>query len=143
MMKSRTVSVSIAASPKIVYEYAADPANLPQWAPGFVKSIANVDDEWVAQTTLGEVSFHFAPLNSFGVLDHGVTLPSGESFMNPMRVVSNGSASELLFTLFQQETATASEFEKDVQTVLGDLNKLKAVIEAGETEVAHISDVSE
>lgn len=129
MMKSRTISVSIAASPKVVYEFAADPANLPQWAPGFVKSIANVDDEWVAQTTLGKVTFHFAPLNSFGVLDHGVTLPSGESFMNPMRVVSNGTGSELLFTLFQQVTASAAEFERDVQTVLGDLNTLKAIIE--------------
>lgn len=135
MMKSRTVSISIAASPRLVYEFVADPANLPQWAPGFVKSIANVDEEWVAQTTLGELTFHFAPLNTLGVLDHGVTLASGEIFMNPMRVVANGDGSEVLFTVFQQEGATAAEFEKDVETVRADLNTLKAVIERADTEV--------
>jgi len=31
------VSVSISASPEQVYEFAANPANLPKWAPGFVK----------------------------------------------------------------------------------------------------------
>jgi len=47
---------------------------------------------------------HHQPL-----LDHGVTLPSGESFFNPM---------------------TEAEFEQDAKVLLGDLEKLKAVIEA-------------
>lgn len=130
MMTARTVSVSISASPRQVYEFAADPANLPKWAPGFVKSIASRDGQWVAQTTLGEVTFVFAERNVLGVLDHGVTLPSGESFFNPMRVVANGQGSEVLFTLFRHPPMTEAEFERDAAVVLGDLEKLKAVIEA-------------
>jgi uncharacterized protein YndB with AHSA1/START domain len=131
MMETRTVSVSISANPERVYEFAANPDNLPQWAPGFVNSIANREGQWVAQTTMGEVTFAFAERNSFGVLDHGVTLPSGESFFNPMRVVANGQGSEVLFTLFRHPPMTEAEFERDAKVVLGDLEKLKTVIEAG------------
>jgi len=130
MMMSRTISVSISASPEQVYEFSGNPANLPKWAPGFVRSIANRDGQWVAETTIGEVTFNFAQRNAFGVLDHGVTLPSGESFSNPMRVVANGQGSEVLFTLFQQPPMTEAEFDRDTKVVLSDLEKLKAVIEA-------------
>ena len=130
MTTTRTVSVSISASPEQVYEFAANPANLPKWAPGFVKSIANRDGQWVAETTMGEVAFSFAERNSFGILDHGVTLPSGESFSNPMRVVANGLGSEVMFTLFRHPPMTEAEFDQDATVVLGDLEKLKAVIEA-------------
>jgi len=130
MMETRTVSVSIRESPQKVYEFAANPTNLPKWAPGFVKSIANRDGQWVAQTTMGEVTFAFAERNSFGVLDHGVTLPSGETFSNPMRIVANGQGSEVLFTLFRHAPMTEAEFDRDATVVLGDLEKLKAVIEA-------------
>lgn len=129
-MTARTVSVSIAASPERVYEFAGNPANLPKWAPGFVKSIANRGGQWVAETTMGEATFAFAERNAFGILDHGVTLPSGESFFNPMRVVANGQGSEVLFTLFRQPPMTEAEFDSDAKVVLGDLERLKAVIEA-------------
>ena len=95
-----------------------------------MQSIAYRDGRWVAQTTLGEVMFAFAERNSFGVLDHGVTLPSGESFFNPMRVVVNGPGSEVLFTVFRHPGMTAEEFDRDAQIVLGDLHKLKSVVEA-------------
>jgi len=131
MMTACTISVSIDTSPQRVYQFASDPANLPKWASGFVKSIAWRDGQWVADTSLGEVVFNFAQPNTFGVLDHGVTLPSGETFLNPMRVVANGAGSEVLFTLFQQPPMTDAEFDRDAQVVLNDLTLLKTVIEAG------------
>lgn len=130
MMNTRTISVSIMKSPQKVYEFASNPANLPQWAPGFVKSIALRDGKWLAETTLGTATFMFAEHNVFGVLDHGVTLPSGETSANPMRVVANGEGSEVLFTLFQDAGMSNAEFTNDTQVVFGDLQKLKAVIEA-------------
>lgn len=130
MMEARTVSVSISASPEQVYEFAANPANLPKWAPGFVRSIAHRGGQWVAETTMGEVTFNFAARNPLGVLDHGVALPSGASFHNPMRVVPNGEGSEVLFTLFRHPPMTQAEFDRDAQTVLGDLQTLKAAVEA-------------
>src|SRR6187551_1469257 len=100
MYRAHTVSVGIPLEPKAVYAYASDPANLPIWAPGFVKSIEKRGAGWVAQTTLGQVTFRFAAANDFGVLDHDVELPSG-TVHNAMRVVPNGAGSEVLFTLIQ------------------------------------------
>jgi hypothetical protein len=73
----RHISISIARSPQEVYDFVADPKNLPQWASGLGTSIAKVNGQWVAQTPQGPVKVRFAPSNGLGVLDHYVTLPTG------------------------------------------------------------------
>lgn len=128
MYRAHTVSTSIAASPEAVYEYASDPSNLPVWAPGFVQAIEKRGADWVAQTSLGEVRFRFAPPNDLGVLDHEVDLPSG-TFHNPMRVIPNGPGSEVLFTLLQLPGVSDQEFQKDMDAVRADLDKLRTVLE--------------
>jgi hypothetical protein len=75
------------------YEYASDPA-LPEWAPGLGSSVENVAGRWFVETAMGRVGFAFAERNEYGVLDHEVTLPSGEVLYNPMRVVPDGSAAK-------------------------------------------------
>lgn len=130
MYTSHTLAKTINAAPENVYAFAHNPSNLAQWAPGFVKSIANHDGQWVAETTIGKVTVRFAPANDLGVLDHEITQPSGEVVYVPMRVIANGSGSEVLFTLFHSNTAADSDFERDMQTVQGDLEKLRILIEA-------------
>jgi len=130
MYRAHTVSVGIEADPKTVYAYAADPANLPHWAPSFVKSMERRSGAWIAQTSLGEAKFRFSPTNEFGVLDHDVELPAGK-FHNPMRVIPNGEGSEVLFTLIQLPGITDQQFEADLDTVRADLNKLRTVLEHG------------
>lgn len=130
MQRAHTVSVGIAVDPATVYGYASDPANLPHWAPGFVKSIAKQGDAWVAETTLGAVKFRFAARNDLGVLDHDVELPSG-TFHNPMRVIPNGAGSEVLFTLLQLPGVSDEQFQQDMDTVRADLNKLRTLLEDG------------
>ena len=68
--------------------------------------------------------------NSLGVLDHDVELSDGRVFHNPIRVVPNGSGSELVMILFQQPTASAAEFERDIESVRDDLARLKMAAEA-------------
>ena len=90
---SHTTADSVHISERIdrpvheVYEYAVDPAHLPEWAPGLGDAVENVDGHWFVETPMGRVGFAFVERNSYGVLDHEVTLPSGEVFYNPMRVV--------------------------------------------------------
>lgn len=129
-MNSNILTIEIEATPERVYAFAANPANMPHWAPGFVKSVAQVDGAWVIESSLGPVRIAFAPANPFGVLDHVVTLPSGESFNNPMRVVPAGAGSLLSFTLFQQAGTSDADFAHDAATVEGDLQTLKHVAEA-------------
>jgi hypothetical protein len=128
-MKSRTVSVFIAAPSEAVYAYASNPENLPRWVPSFFESVERVDGEWVARSPLGRVGFGFVHDNDLGVLDHSVTLPDGARVVNPMRVIPNGDGSEILFTLFQREGMTEQQFQEDADLVLNDLRSLKALLE--------------
>lgn len=126
--RAETVSVYIAVDPAAVYAFAADPLNLPAWAPGFVQAVERRGDFWVARTTLGDATFRFAPPNALGVLDHDVELPHGR-FHNPMRVIPNGTGSEVLFTLMQLPGVTDEQFAADMHTVRADLLRLKQVLE--------------
>ena len=76
--ESKHISEWINRAASEVYEYASDPGNMPQWAPGLGSSVEQVDGHWFVETADGRVGLDFAPRNDYGVLDHSVTLPSGE-----------------------------------------------------------------
>jgi hypothetical protein len=124
------VSVAIERSAADVYAFASDPANLPQWAAGLSGSIEQVGGEWIAQSPMGEVKVVLAEPNTFGVLDHDVTLPSGEVVRNAMRVLPNDDGSEVIFTLYHRPAMSEEDFRADAATVHDDLLRLKALLEA-------------
>ncbi|MCM2416098.1 MULTISPECIES: SRPBCC family protein [unclassified Streptomyces] len=129
--QSRHLSVHIARTVDDVYAYASDPLNLPAWARGLGGSIKRVDDQWVAESSpMGRVVVTFVPRNELGVLDHEVTLPSGETAYNPVRVISDGTGSEVVFTLRRQPRMSDADFERDADTVAGDLNRLRELMES-------------
>ena len=129
--RSKHLSIVINRPSAAVYEYATEPANLPQWAGGLASTTPEqVDGQWVADSPMGRVTISFAEHNSFGVLDHVVTLPSGESVYNPLRVIPDGNASEVVFTLRQRPGITNDEFAQDADAVRADLDSLKRVLEA-------------
>lgn len=124
------ISVAINRTARDVYTFAANPANLPKWASGLSTGTVQSDgNSIVVDSPMGRVRVRFAPHNEFGVLDHDVTLASGETFHNPMRVVPNGDGSEVTFTLFRQPTMTDEKFDQDAAWVLKDLLKLKSLME--------------
>lgn len=129
LMRAKTVSVSIAAAPTTVYEYAADPEHLPEWAPAFCRSVEYSDEGWIVRSPDGPVGIEFAAENPYGVLDHTVTPGSGGSVYIPMRVIPNGSGSEVLLTMFQPPDMDDQRFADDAAMVTNDLLTLKLVIE--------------
>jgi hypothetical protein len=130
MREVRHISVYIARQPADVYEFASDPRNLPRWAAGLARSEIRRDgDEWVADAPFGNVRVRFVGRNSLGVMDHDVTLESGVTVHNPMRVVPNGEGSELVFTLIRQPGMSDGQFAKDRAAVENDLMTLKALLE--------------
>ena len=131
LLETRLIRISIACGPQEVYDFASDPANLPRWASGLGTSIKNINEEWVAETPNGPVKVRFAPRNDLGVLDHYITLPTGAVIYVPLRVISNGSGSELTFTLFRQPDMTDQKFQEDAEWVLRDLTKLRDILEQG------------
>jgi hypothetical protein len=113
-----------------VYAFASEPANLPRWASGLSSGIEEVDGEWVAESPMGRVKVALAARNDLGVLDHDVTLPSGETVHNPMRVLANGDGSEVVFTLYRRPGVSGGEYEADAATVVADLRRLKELLES-------------
>ncbi|QJR82391.1 SRPBCC family protein [Alteromonas pelagimontana] len=131
MQDVQHISIAIARPPDAVYQFAGNPANLPQWAAGVAGAeIQQENDIWIAQAPFGKVKIRFAQQNALGVMDHDVELESGETFHNPMRVVPNGEGSELIFTLFRHPGMTDDEFAADKLAISNDLQTLKELLES-------------
>jgi len=129
--ESRHISEHIDCNTDEVYDYASDPAHLPEWAPGLGSSVERVDGQWFVDTSDGRAAFAFVERNDLGVLDHEVTLPSGETFYNPMRVLPDGDGCEIVFTLRRLPGMSDEEFDRDTALVQADLTRLKRVVEGG------------
>ena len=127
--QTQHLSTYIDRSATAVYEYASDPANLPEWAAGLSGSIELVGGEWIAESPMGRITIEMAEPNNFGVIDHWVTLPSGERVYNPMRVVAHGEGCEVVFHLRRQPGTTDDAFEADAILISSDLATLKAILE--------------
>jgi hypothetical protein len=124
------ISVSIARRPADVYEFASDPRNLPRWAAGLARSEVRRDgDAWTADASFGKVRVSFAERNALGVMDHDVTLESGVTVHNAMRVVPNGEGSEFVFTLIRRPGMSDGDFASDKAAVEKDLKTLKDLLE--------------
>lgn len=129
--ESRHLSVPIRLSAEQVYRYVTDPANLPRWAAGLSGSIQRIGDDWIADSPMGPVRVRFVADNEFGVADHDVTLPSGETVRNPMRVIADGDGCcEVVFTVRRRPEQSAAEFEDDAAAVQRDLAALRDLLEA-------------
>jgi hypothetical protein len=127
--ESRHLSESIDRAAEEVYDYACDPANMPEWAPGLGSSIEQVDGRWFVDTPAGRVGVTFTPRNSYGVLDHDVTLPSGEVIHVPLRVIADGKGCEVVFTLRRLPGMSDQDVERDANAVTADLARLKRILE--------------
>jgi uncharacterized protein YndB with AHSA1/START domain len=128
--ESRHVSVNVDRPAEAVYAYASDPEHLPAWAPGLCTSIERVDGRWVAESGMGRIVIDVAPPNPFGVLDHDVTVSSGETFHNPMRVLPNEDGAEIVFTVRRQAGMSDAVFDRDTAAVLADITSLKQILES-------------
>ncbi|HEX9822667.1 MAG TPA: SRPBCC family protein [Methylomirabilota bacterium] len=129
-VESRTITVRIARPWRDVYDFASVPENFPRWASGLGRSLKKVGGGWIAHTAEGPVTVRFTERNDFGVLDHHVDLRPGVEIHVPMRVIANGTGSEVIFTLFRLPEMTAEDFARDAEWVERDLRALKALLES-------------
>lgn len=128
-MESQHLSVHIRRSVDAVYDYASDPANLPEWAEGLASGIENVNGDWVSDSPMGKVIVDMIEPNALGVLDHWVTTPEGDAFYNPMRVIEADGGCEVIFTLRRQPGMSDDAFEADAIAITTDLATLKGILE--------------
>jgi hypothetical protein len=129
-LPARIVHISVDRDWREVYAYASRPENMPEWASGLAAGLTQDGDEWLADGgPVGQVRVRFAPDNPFGVIDHTVTMPTGEVVENALRVVPNGAGAEVAFTLLKRADMGDAAFEADAAHVLKDLKALKAILE--------------
>lgn len=130
---SRHVSTFVDRPAPAVYAVAADPMRLPEWAAGLAGAGVERDgDAWETDSPMGRVRFGFVPRNDLGVLDHTVTLPTGERVLNPMRVVPvDDQTCEVVFTVRQRAGMSDDDLERDARAVARDLAALKELVERG------------
>ena len=132
-MRSRHVSVVINAEPGAVYDFAAEPDNLPRWAAGLATAeVVRRGDELLVESPMGTVTVRFVPRNDLGVVDHEVVLPTGDTVLNPLRVLAHPDGAEVVFTI-RQLAMSDDEFDRDTRMVEADLARLKSLVETGTT----------
>lgn len=127
---SRHLDIVIERPWRTVYEYASDPRNLPEWAAGLAGSeVQREVTQWSMNSPMGRVLVSFVPENPYGVLDHTVTLDTGESVLNPLRVLPvDEQRCEVVFTL-RRGSMSEEEFAADAAAIAEDLATLKALCE--------------
>jgi hypothetical protein len=130
MFPSRTISVSIGKPLTEVYAFASVPENFMKWASGLATTLHREGDQWIADTPEGKATVRFSERNSYGVLDHWVTLPDGQEIYIPLRAIANDNGSEVSLTLLRLSAMDDAAFERDAATVAKDLGVLKQILEA-------------
>lgn len=126
----RNLNISIMRSAQAVYDYASMPQNFAHWASGLGNGLKQYGDAWTADTDNGQVRIRFSTRNTYGVLDHWVSLPTGQTVYIPLRVIANGEHSELVFTLLRQPDMDDAKFAADAAWVMRDLQRLKDILES-------------
>jgi hypothetical protein len=115
---------------EVVAAYIRDPQQLPTWAAGLASGIRRDGDRWFSDSPMGTVEVAFVPDNPYGVCDHDVTLPDGTVVTNPVRVIADGAACDVVFTLRPVPGITVEAFEHDLSLITGDLHTLRLLLEA-------------
>jgi hypothetical protein len=129
VQRAEVVHISILAPRQQVIAFLSDMNNWKTWAP-WVRSVSRSSArDWMLDTEAGPMKVRFVDQNSLGVLDHEVTLPSGIGSLNSMRVLANGSGSELIMVVFQSPEVSSDQFERDIEAVRDDLARIKKVAE--------------
>jgi hypothetical protein len=132
MYRSQTIAVSIRSPARQVYEFLAEPLNLPTWGSTLGSTIEHVSgNDWVSEGENGRFIYRYHPRNDFGILDHAVFREGEQPFTVPMRIVANGEdGAEVLYTLYQRPGMTDEQFKSEAEWILADLMTLKVLLES-------------
>jgi hypothetical protein len=129
-MPARIIHATIERPWRDVHAFACEPKNMPLWAAGLAAGLTQQGQDWIGDGgPIGKITVRFAPRNDLGVIDHRVTLESGASFDNALRIVPNGDGAEIMFTLLRHPGVDDQAFEADAEAIDKDLQKLKALLE--------------
>lgn len=126
---ARHIARYVDRKPADVCAFLADHRNLPKWAAGLSAGVSEENGVIFSDSPMGKVQVRFAAGSELGIFDHDVTLPNGQIFHNPLRVLKNDAGSEVVFTLYRRPGVTDDAYEHDAQLIAADLERLSAALE--------------
>jgi uncharacterized protein YndB with AHSA1/START domain len=125
LLTARTRSISIAASPRAVFDLVTDPTALPRWAPGVARAVRVEGDDWILESDQGE-----ARITVRASRDHGtVDLITAENQGVFTRVLPNGAGSEYQFTLMFPADVPDDAVREQMTIVEAELQAVRALCE--------------
>lgn len=133
ILEARMIGITIDRPLDEAYAFASKPENFPEWAAGMSSSLHREGDRWLAETPLGPATVLFSPANAFGVLDHWIVFPGKPVVYIPLRMIENGSGTQVVFTLFRQPGMSEADLDRDAAMVDRDLDALKRLLEQRES----------
>lgn len=129
-MRSNTQHITINVDRRTLFEFLADPNNLPRWAVGFCRAIRRDGDHWFVQTSQGEVAVRYVTHADLGVVDFYLSPAPGIEVDAFSRIVPNGDGAEYVFTQFQAPGMPDEAFEAQVSALKEELVVLRALMHA-------------
>jgi hypothetical protein len=133
-MRADTRTVTIDAPADQVFDFVADPENLPRWAVAFCRAIRRADEpgaeRWIVTTAQGEVPIRYVTDRTLGMIDFHFAGPSGLEDVARSRVLANGAGAEYVFTQFQAPGMSDEIFEGQVRALVEELQVLRGLIQA-------------
>ncbi len=133
MQRSDTQAISIDAPPATVFDYVAEPLNLPRWAPAFARAIRPDGEDWIVENPAGELRIRVRASRELGTVDFlAAGVPPGVEIGAFTRVVSNGEDSEFSFTQFFADESSDDEVDRQKVVVGEELVAVRTACEQDE-----------
>jgi hypothetical protein len=95
---SETRTIAIGTPPADVHAFISNPDNFPRWAPGFASAVRRDGEQWIVTSAQGDAAIVMAADRDAGTVD--VLRAHDRTRGAFLRVLPNGTGSEILFTLF-------------------------------------------
>ncbi len=129
-MRTDTQAVTLDAPAATVFEFLADPENLPRWAIGFAHSIRREGEGWRVVTAQGEVGVRIAADARLGTVDFHITPTPDVEVVAYSRVLPAPGGAVYVFTQLQAPGMPDAAFDGQVRALREELVVLQSIVRA-------------
>jgi hypothetical protein len=127
-METRTATTVLPAPKEQVFDYLSRIENLPAWATEFARELRYENGKAKVVNGLGEFYFAIEADPDTGVIDMYAGPTEDELGLFPTRVVGlPGGASAYTFTMFQAPGMSDELFQSQYESLLRELENLRAL----------------
>jgi hypothetical protein len=129
-MRADTQAVTLDAPATTVFDFLADPENLPRWAVGFAHAVRRDGDAWQVRTAQGEVGLRLAADAARGTIDFHMAAGPGAEAVAYSRVIPAPEGAVYVFTQLQETGMSDAAFDGQVRALREELVVLQAIMRA-------------